>query len=175
MCAYAYGFIADYGWSEDIVQEVFFKLWIDRTRITIQTSVKAYLYQMVRHAALNHLKHDHVKRAHEKTAKDTGTFYGESLEEQFIGKELNAKIQSAINALPAERRKIFLLSRMDGLKYKEIAEKLGISVKTVENQMGKALAGLRKELAGESPLVLFALLYRVQKEMDSPLHTHECE
>lgn len=92
------------------------------------------------------------------------------MDELLIGKELYAKIQSAIEKLPTERRKIFLLSRMDGLKYKEIAEKLEISIKTVENQMGKALASLRTELASESPLVLFALFYGAPTKCNQTLH-----
>ncbi|GET25340.1 RNA polymerase sigma-70 factor [Prolixibacter sp. NT017] len=175
LCAYAYGFVTDYSLSEDIVQEVFFKLWTDKKRITIATSVKAYLYQMVRNTALNYLKHKNVIRHYEIANKDEINYVGESLDELLIGKELNAKIQAAIEKLPPERRKVFLLSRMDGLKYKEIAEKLEISIKTVENQMGKALSSLRTELAGESPLVLFALFYGAQPTIEKTLHSQKCE
>ncbi|GET34905.1 DNA-directed RNA polymerase sigma-70 factor [Prolixibacter bellariivorans] len=175
LCAYAYGFVADYGLSEDIVQEVFFKLWTDKGRIAIETSVKAYLYQMVRNTSLNYLKHKNVIKQYEIANKDESNYIGESLDELLIGKELNAKIQAAIEKLPTERRKVFLLSRMDGLKYKEIAEKLNISIKTVENQMGKALSTLRTELAGESPLVLFALFYRARTINKQTLHNQKCE
>ncbi|WP_051539083.1 RNA polymerase sigma-70 factor [Prolixibacter bellariivorans] len=168
-------FCSDYGLSEDIVQEVFFKLWTDKGRIAIETSVKAYLYQMVRNTSLNYLKHKNVIKQYEIANKDESNYIGESLDELLIGKELNAKIQAAIEKLPTERRKVFLLSRMDGLKYKEIAEKLNISIKTVENQMGKALSTLRTELAGESPLVLFALFYRARTINKQTLHNQKCE
>ncbi len=160
LCAYAYGFVADYSLSEDIIQEVFSKLWTDKQKITIDTSVKAYLYSAVRNVALNYLKHQKVIRQYEGLNKNEDNYVEQSVDEQLIGEELSEKIQSAINKLPTERRKIFLMSRMDGLKYKEIAERLDISIKTVENQMGKALASLRKDLSGEFPLVLFALVFK---------------
>ena len=165
LCAYTYGFVADYSLCEDIVQEVFFKLWTDKQKINIDTSVKSYLYSAARNTALNYIKHQKVKRQYEKVNNNESNYTEQSQEAQLIGKELNAKIQSAINNLPTERRRIFLMSRMDELKYKEIAEKLGISIKTVENQMGKALAALRKDLSGEFPLVLFSLFFRIQKIM----------
>jgi len=163
LCAYTYGFVADYSLSEDIVQEVFSKLWTDKRKITIDISVKAYLYSSVRNTALNYIKHQKVKRQYEKVSSDESNYTEQAIDTQLIRQELNAKIQSAINDLPTERRRIFVMSRMDGLKYKEIAEKLDISIKTVENQMGKALASLRKDLSGEFPLVLFALFFRIQK------------
>ncbi len=165
LCAYCYGFVADYTLGEDIVQEVFSKLWADKRKIRIDTSVKAYLYSAVRNTALNYIKHQKVKRQYEQINNDESIYTEKSQEEHLIGKELNAKIQSAINNLPTERRKIFLMSRMDELKYKEIAERLDISIKTVENQMGKALAALRKDLSGEFPLVLFTLFSRIHKIM----------
>ena len=162
LCAYSYGFVADYSLSEDIVQEVFSKLWTDKQEITIDTSIKPYLYSAVRNTALNYIKHQKVKRQYEKVNSDENNYTEQSLDEQLIRKELNAKIQSAVNNLSPERRKIFVMSRMDGLKYKEIAERLDISIKTVENQMGKALASLRKDLSGEFPLVLFVLVFIAQ-------------
>ena len=165
LCAYCYGFVADYTLAEDIVQEVFSRLWADKRKIRIDSSVKAYLYSAVRNTALNDIKHQKVKRQYEKINNDESIYTEKSQEEHLIGKELNAKIQSAINNLPTERRKIFLMSRMDELKYKEIAEKLDISIKTVENQMGKALASLRKDLSSEFPLVLFILFSRMQRIM----------
>jgi len=165
LCAYAYGFVAEYSLSEDIVQEVFSKLWADKKKITITISVKAYLYNAVRNTAFNYIKHQKVIKQYEKMNSDEGNFVGQSLDERLIGNELHAKIQSAIDNLPAERRKIFLMSRIDGLKYKEIAEKLGISIKTVENQMGKALVTLRNDLSGDFPLVLFVLAFGAQAKM----------
>ncbi len=175
LCAYTYGFVADYGLCEDIVQEVFFKLWTDKQKINIDTSVKSYLYSAARNTALNYIKHQKVKRQYEKVNNDENNYTEQSHEDQLIGEELNAKIQSAINNLPTERRRIFLMSRMDELKYKEIAEKLGISIKTVENQMGKALASLRKDLLGEFPLVLFSLFFRIQKNNERVKKLQKCE
>ncbi len=162
LCAYAYGFVADYSQSEDIVQEVFAKLWAGKRKIDMDTSPKAYLYKAVGNVALNHIKHKKVEKKYEKENIAYGDYTEKGLDELLINKELSIKIQSAIERLPEGRRNVFLMSRMDGLKYKEIAEKLNVSVKTVENQMGKALSSLRKDLSGESPLVLMILcfLYR---------------
>ena len=79
-----------------------------------------------------------------------------SKEDEMIVSELEQKIREAIDHLPMERRKVFIMSRYDGLTYNQIAGKLGISVKTVENQMGKALKTLREELSEYLPwLILF--------------------
>ena len=102
---------------------------------------------------MNFLKHSKVKAAHQahslyvnrEPAPDT---------DQVTLKELQKEIDAAINDLPEQCRTIFQLSRFEDLKYKDIAGKLGISVKTVENQMGKALRTLRTKLAGYLPLLL---------------------
>jgi RNA polymerase sigma-70 factor (ECF subfamily) len=78
---------------------------------------------------------------------------------KILVKELEEKIRDAMNALPQQCRTIFQLSRFEGLKYQEIADQLGISIKTVENQMGKALKQLRVKLIDYLPVFLLALLY----------------
>lgn len=155
LCAYAYGFVSDYSLSEDIVQDVFLKFWSDRWKIAINTSVKSYLYKAVGNSAFNYIKHQKVIRQYETEKKNDDENEERSAEDIMSVKELDAKIQSAMSGLPDGQRKIFMMSRMDGLKYREIAYKLGISVKTVENQMGKALAGLRRDLYGDIPRDLY--------------------
>ncbi len=150
LCAFATGYVKDADKAEDLVQDLFFRLWLDREKVQITTSIKAYLYTAVRNRCLTAIKsgsrlvvlneeaHDHVQD--ETISENDHT-------------ERIARVQAAIEELPEERKKVFKLSRYEGLKYHEIAEKLGISEKTVENQMGKALKTLRKELADLVPLL----------------------
>lgn len=145
LCYYAFQFIKDKDKAEDIVQELFAKLWIYRQELNVTSSIHAYLYRSVRNSCLNQLKHEQVKMDYL-----AATFHPPKTE-SFISNEIDAKelsllIQSCLTNLPPERRKIFLLSRNEGLTYQEIAAELGISLKTVESQMGKALRFLRERL-----------------------------
>lgn len=154
LCAYGNNFLKDIEASEEVVQEVFFKLWINRDSLEITTSLKSYLFRAVRNSSLNVLKHVGIREDYKQHNERIIQMEEKSQEDQVIVSELEEKIRKAIDALPLERRKIFIMSRYDGLKYKEIAEKLGISVKTVENQMGSALKSLRTELADYMPWVI---------------------
>lgn len=154
LCAYAYNFLKEQEGSEEIVQEVFFKLWVHRQDIHIESSMESYLYRAVRNASLNLIKHISIREKYKKHNQQE-IEYNEQVESDPANvSELELKIRNSIDLLPEQRRKIFILSRYEQLKYKEIADKLGISVKTVENQMGKALQFLRKELADYLPLII---------------------
>ena len=151
LCGFALGYLKDKDQAEDIVQELFSRLWQDREGLSIQTSVKSYLFAAVRNRCLNALA---VKKR--MLPLDDGMEAvpaGEEPEENELSERM-ARVQAAIEALPTERRKVFRLSRNEGLKYHQIAERLEISVKTVENQMGKALKSLREELADLMPVLL---------------------
>ncbi len=148
LCAFALQYVKDADRAEDVVQELFFRLWQDRERTTVTISLKAYLFAAVRNRCLNALKTQGRVRSLNEEVDDRG-------EDAVRGEEEHtdriARVQAAIAALPEERRKVFRLSRYEGLKYHEIADRLGISVKTVENQMGKALKTLREDLADLVP------------------------
>jgi RNA polymerase sigma-70 factor (ECF subfamily) len=142
---FAYRIIHDQDQAEDVVQEMFAKLWINRHKLNIEKSITAYTFSAVRNSCYNLIKHEKVKEAHKAATLHTAApdhFITHSIDAQ----DLHIRIQQCISALPPERQKIFLLSREDGLKYHEIAEKLNISVKTVEAQMGKALRFMREKL-----------------------------
>lgn len=141
--------------SEDVVQEILIKLWNNRETISFDKSQQSYLYRAVRNGCLNVLKHVDIREEY-KLANERNILLEEaSFTDETIVSELEMKIRLAIDQLPMERRRVFILSRYDGLKYKEIAEHLNISQKTVENQMGKALKFLRTELREYLPLLLF--------------------
>lgn len=156
LCGFALGYVKDGDQAEDIVQELFVRIWQDRESLSITTSVKSYLFAAVRNRCLNALAVKKRMRPLDEEMDDTPVDEGRGEDELT---ERAARVQAVIEALPTERRKIFRLSRNEGLKYQEIAERLAISVKTVENQMGKALKTLREELADLMPLALlgFAL------------------
>jgi len=151
LCGFALGYVKDADQAEDIVQELFARLWQDREALSIQVSVKSYLFTAVRNRCLNALVVKKRMRPLDEEVHDAAEGDGRNEDELT---ERAARVQAVIEGLPTERRKIFRLSRNEGLKYQEIAEKLEISVKTVENQMGKALKTLREELADLMPLAL---------------------
>ena len=132
--------------AEELAQDVMVQMWNRRHVVDVDTPLKAYLLRAVRNRALNHLRHLKVRRESEPDVEAT---YNEPLSADMpvAGTELAAAAKVAVTQLPPRCREIFELSRVDGLKYAEIAEALDISQKTVEAQMGKALKILRERLA----------------------------
>jgi RNA polymerase sigma-70 factor (ECF subfamily) len=137
---------------------VFFKVWEKRELLEIETSPKAYLYKAVYHDCLNYLKHKKVKSAHAMHVVRHSSNKVENTSGKVLMRELKEKIQAAMNELPEQCRTIFQMSRFEGMKYQEIADEMGLSVKTVENQMGKALKLMRIKLVEFLPLVILSLL-----------------
>lgn len=156
LCGYANTFLKDPDASEEIVQEVMLKIWTNRSSLLITTSIRNYLFRAVRNGCMNLLKHIEIREDYKKWNERAMGLAERSNEDRMIVSELETRIREAIDNLPLERRKVFVMSRYDGLTYAEIADRLEISVKTVENQMGSALKTLRTELAEYLPwLVLF--------------------
>lgn len=154
LCSYANLFLNDPDASEDIVQEVFFKLWKNRAELSINTTIKSYLFRAVRNGCLNVIDHLSIRDAYKAFNEEDINRSQENPIDETVVSELEQRIKETIDQLPTERRKIFILSRYEGLKYREIAEQLNISVKTVENQMYQALRFLREKLVDYLPLVL---------------------
>ena len=143
---YALTMLKDEDEAEETVQQVFFKLWERSEQLNIDGPVAAYLYRAVHNESLNFLKHQKVKESHRLHVAYSMKNKSEQPQEKILSKELENKFKDALNELPEQCRTVFQLSRFENLKYKEIAEKLQISVKTVENHMGKALKLLRIHL-----------------------------
>ena len=150
LCLYAESIVRDRDMAEDLVQNLFCMLCEKREEIDIRESMKAYLYRSFYQAALNSLKHEKVKLAFWEFIQKQGS-KDENNIEYFIDKEnqeiVFKEINWAIDGLPFQCRQIFLLSRFSGKKSQEIAVELGISVRTVEAQLYRAMKRLREELA----------------------------
>jgi RNA polymerase sigma-70 factor, ECF subfamily len=154
---YAVTIIKDDAAAEEIVQNVFFKLWEKRGQVKIEQSLTSYLYRAVHNESLNYLKHAKVKAAHQAHAGQNSHIQDNTTDPAAL-KELRQKIDAALNELPEQCRTVFQLSRFEGLKYRMIADELGISVKTVENHMGKALKLLRTKLAEFLPILVLLFI-----------------
>lgn len=153
--AYACTILRDEDDAEEVVQNVFYKLWEKKERLKELDSVAAYLYRAVYNECMNDVRHQKVRKEHKQHVEHTGSHVQEH--DNAGRRELEEKLADALQALPEQCRTIFQLSRFEELKYREIADKLGLSVKTVENQMGKALKIMRVRLA-EYLTVLWLML-----------------
>jgi RNA polymerase sigma-70 factor, ECF subfamily len=144
--------------SEELVQDIFFKLWERPERLNISGSIAGYLYRAVYNACLNHIKHLKVRSRYESHAMHQQKNESDSASKKIQLQELETKLHTALQELPEQCQTIFQLSRFESLKYREIADILEISPKTVENQMGKALKLLRMKLIDFLPFTLFLML-----------------
>jgi RNA polymerase sigma-70 factor (ECF subfamily) len=157
LCFYATKFLGNNNDAEEIVQDVFINIWEKRNTMTDPLSVRNYLFGAVRNRSLNALKHRKIVDQHKLNNLKTQLEQSNDDFMQEVG--LMKKIYTQIDALPPRRREIFILSREYGLKYREIAEKLNISVKTVEAQMGEALKTLRENLKEYKKMMIGLVIF----------------
>ncbi len=160
--AFAYTFMKDDIIAEEIVQNVFFRIWEKKEQLQIDDSLKAYLYRSVHNESLNHLKHLKIKNSFQLQYSGNMESSNQDASNQMMAAELENDIQKAISELPPQCRTIFQMSRFEQLKYQQIADQLNISIKTVENQMGKALKVLRSKLVEYLPFLL-SLLHLIRR------------
>lgn len=147
MASFVQRFVRSPDVAEELVQDIFLKLWTKREQLSDIESFRTYLFRAARNQALNWLRRQKLERRwQEEHAGDDEASASPLADEEAAEQELSAAVQEAINRLPPRCREVFLLSRDGGLTYAEIANTLGISVKTVETQMGRALKALRLAL-----------------------------
>ena len=144
---YAKSILRDHDTAEEIVQELFFRLWQDRQNLSIESSLNGYLFRSVHNRALHFIEHQQVVSRHAGEMTARSDLASEPVTEAIYYSELQAKVARVLERLPERCRLIFRMSRFEGLKYNEIADKLSVSLKTVEADMGKALREFRKVLA----------------------------
>jgi len=146
LCNFVNIYIHDEIMAEEIVQDLYIYFWEKKGKIRIESSVKAYLLKASKNKSLNYLRNQKTRHSiHERLQQDSPPAYempGSALD----ARQLREILETAINSLPEKCREIYLLAKENERSYREIAGELGISVKTVENQMGIALKKLREQL-----------------------------
>lgn len=142
LCRYANLYVPYPQEAEDIVMDLFIYIWESREHLTVQLSIKAYLFQSVRNRMLNHLRNKPERLSIEQLPSEPAELFETTLEMD----ELYNLVVDAVSSLPEKCREVFLLSREQQLTNKEIAEELGVTVKTVEAQITKALRNIKKQL-----------------------------
>ena len=146
LCLFAQKYVSDMDSSKEIVHKVFIALWEKRGDIDFEKPMKSYLFTSVHNRCLNYIRDNKKFSNDELTVEALENQLGADSADNITSAETVAEINEAIQSLPEKCREIFILNRFEGLKYQEIADKLGISVKTVEAQMSKALKILREKL-----------------------------
>lgn len=158
-CRYVIRLIRDEDTAEEIVQTTLVNIWEKREMINEDISFKSYLFRSAYNTALNYLKHQKVVANYANLQKDTYALNKERFVSQQPDFELQRRVKAALSDLPPQCQRVFRMSREEGLKYHEIADELGISKKTVEVHMGKALKLLREALSDYLPIMLTLLLW----------------
>jgi len=167
LCAYSRRYVGRKDVAEEIVSETFYKIWENRKTIEIKTSVKAYLFHAVCNNSLYYLRQ--IKKE-EKLENYFSDIYSENIgfastveiipEQSLLFEEMAQRIEEAVSRLPAQQQQTFRLKRFEGKKNRKIAEIMGLSVKTVEMHLSKALFSLRENLKGSLPSFLFFILLK---------------
>ena len=143
---YAKTFVKDHDTAEEIVQDLFYRLWKEREKLNIESSLNGYLFRSVYNRSLHYLDHRKVIGKYEADMVYLGEESPVTPLQDVQYRELQDRIASTLEKLPERCGEIFYLNRFEGLKYHEIADKLSISVKTVEANMGRALKEFRKAI-----------------------------
>jgi RNA polymerase sigma-70 factor (family 1) len=159
MVRFSFGFTRDPDVSEEIVQDVFLKLWENRNSLEIHTSLKSFLLKTVQNRCIDSLRHEIITHKYASLVVDHPTLSENDTENYLLFSELENNFDRALGKIPAQYAEVFRMSRFETLNYLEIATKLGISVRTVEVRISKALSLLRREL--KDFLLMAFLLYQL--------------
>ncbi|QIU95905.1 RNA polymerase sigma-70 factor [Bacteroides faecium] len=143
--AFIDGYIKSETDAEELTEDLFVNLWINHSSIDASKSFNAYLHTIARNAAINFLKHKYVHDAYLNDKQDIE--YSSTSEEDLIAKELGVLIDDVVKKMPEQRRKIYTLSRNEGLSNTEIAERLNTTKRNVESQLSLALKEIRKVIS----------------------------
>jgi RNA polymerase sigma-70 factor (family 1) len=162
LIAFAGNFIHDIDSAEEIVQDVFVHLWENRDVLCISSSLKSYLLKMVQNRCFNLIKHLEIRNTYKDFALNYNNIFERDAENYILYSELESKIKNSLNMLPPEIMEAFSLSRFEGKKYQEIAEIQKVSIRTIEDRVGKALNLLKSYLSEYiyAILILFSALSR---------------
>lgn len=159
---FANSYLKDSFEAEEIVQDVFLKVWEKREDVDVQKSLKSYLYRITVNKVFNELKHRVVKQKYEKHAQNLDRVTGETPESSIQFQELNKKLDILLTKLPEQQRTIFIMSRWKGLTNAEIAEQLNLSIRTVENQIYRAAKFIKLHLNDDYPILVLLIAFGYQ-------------
>lgn len=167
LCAYSRRYVGRKDIAEEIVSDTFFKIWENRSKISINSSVKAYLFQAVCNNSLNYLRklkqETRLEEFFQESAFENIAFeepVDEIESQSMIMTDIHQTLEEVVNQLPEQQQKAFRLKRMEGKKTKEVAEIMGLSVKTVEMHLTKATLNLRQKLKDYLPAFLLFMLLK---------------
>lgn len=142
--SFAYYKTGDVDLADDIVQETFLKIWTNRSEVKNDT-VKSLLYTIASNIIKNHFKHQKVVFNFQKN--DQPNELSDETDSNLRQEELNRKLQDALAEIPEKSREVFLMNRIEGLTYADIADRLGLSVKAIEKRMSEALSIIRSRIS----------------------------
>lgn len=152
---YAFGLVSDLNVAEDLVEDIFFFIWDNRNIIRVQHSLKAYLYKITHNKCLDYLRKEKVRLKYiketmerQKEEVDENILFANQFQPDIFSDEMDYKLTLAIESLPEQAKKIFIMKRFDNLSYAEISKKLNISENTIRKQMSRSLQKIRKTLLG---------------------------
>jgi RNA polymerase sigma-70 factor (ECF subfamily) len=143
--SFLFGFVKDQETASDMAQDIFFKIWVNRENLSRIISFRAYLFRMARNIVYDYFEHIDVAEKYDLEQQEHKNCYY-SMEEEIHARELNLLIDIIVNRMPPQRKRIFVMSRKEGLSNDEIAGILQINKRTVENHITQALQDIRKEL-----------------------------
>jgi RNA polymerase sigma-70 factor (ECF subfamily) len=143
LCNYAYSILNDYDLAEDIVQDMYAKVWMNRTKREVKKIEKSYYYKSIHNSCLDYIKHNKIKDEYRDEFKILNSI---SYNDSIVDFELVGRVDEAIEQLPEKSKEAFKLSRYEGLKYREIATKMNISENTVDTHIRKSLKSLKIKL-----------------------------
>ena len=141
LCRYVYGLLMNQDDAEDVVQELFLNLWKNRRKIEVRESVSGYLYRMAKHLALNFIRSRSEAEVLSENESQVSLVYEDNRLEV---EEFRVALYDCVDRLPERSREVLLLHRLEGLKQKEIADRLSITVKTIKNLIWISLRRLRE-------------------------------
>ena len=144
--------------AKDLVQDLFFSLWMKRERLMVDTSLSSYLFSAIKYKVINYVESNVVKGDYLKSLDKALVDYDNSTDEAILSRDLEQFINLEIDNLSPKVREIFELSRRQNFSVKEIAEKLNLSDQTVKNQISKALKILRLHVSDSSFLLLLFMM-----------------
>lgn len=156
LCLYAKKYVQSADLAEEVVADVFFKIWQNRKTLQINTSLKSYFFVATKNLSINVVNKAKSEYLKQQITENAVNFSHLNTDESLHYNEVKTQIDQIIETLPPQRKIIFKLNRIDGLKYKEIADKLGISVSTVQKQMLEAIKHVSQY---ESQFITFVISF----------------